>query len=44
MKIIDGRFINKYLATVSVHLKKAVSECPLKCAEKYNQNLKAKIT
>lgn len=32
MKTIDGRYINKYLATTSELLKKKVSECPLKVA------------
>lgn len=43
MKVMDGRYINKYLSIVSGHLKKAVSECPQDIAEDYNQKVKSEI-
>lgn len=43
MKVMDGRYINKYLSIVSAHLKKAVSECPQDIAEDYNHKVRSEI-
>jgi phage terminase Nu1 subunit (DNA packaging protein) len=43
MKTINGRYINRYLAKVGKHIRRIVSEIPLKIVDKYMEQEKREI-